>query len=563
MKELLKMKILLVEQISAHGNYLIYKKYYRLIIKRFHLQFKDMRIKKFICIAFLCHLALISFNSCSKDDIQNNVSNEQEENKFKKLSSVNIENIEGIKEEIPETRTPGSINANGKPTQKYFNNYVNLLSLNVKNDLTPDDEGKDIAFDFAFPEEEEKKGFVTHHFNSSEGGVNYDVYYKITEESTTTNGSNKGIISLATDENGKDNIDLNLTVFEKDELKKIINEGDKLTPLNNFDYSVNHPIGSVLFYLTYDPRDVETALSLPMIDANKYQFLTDEEYPSLYNEYEDNLYVSKEILIAATNENIYIFETIRNNVNSGYRLLRKYNRTTNEETPNEETHVHRTKIDMSRLTSIVNASIVINDTYQKTDSEASKSYFVYGNEEQSYKNYKTLYGVDLKDSIECLYATIDGVPSMYKINDRSAVNTYNACRMVLWAQDLEVKGIDGETYDKLPEYCQVDMVEGSNLYSGLGIKGKSFSVCFKGNIQEGSFLRFYTTIAGQNVLISTEMKEINLLQNTLHQMTLLVDAKTLADTIIKMKEQQASGASRANSNDFVELRVPSENLIIN
>lgn len=515
-----------------------------------------MRINNFISIAFISAFGLIS---CSKDNVTSEEGNEQEKSEFRKLASMNIETVEGNNEEIPGSRTAGSINENGKPTHIYYKDYVNLLSLKVTDKIDQSSEGKNYDFNFS------KKGYVTHKFNT-DGGVNYDVYYSISGETPNPNGSNSGIITLATNVN-QDPIDIKLTVFEKSELEKLTKKGDRLLGLQNFDYSVTDPegpMGSVLYYLTYDPFSKEK-LELPdYTNDTKYNFLLDspKKYEILSSEIEDDYFVSEEILIAATDDFIYVFETSKSSL-PGYILLRLYNR--NE--PDQSHIVDRIKIDMSRLTTLINASLIINDTYPTPNSSADYSYFVENNEALSIANFKEKYsGVDLTN-MKCLYATIDGVPSIYDINNRSDYNTSEPCRLILWADGLKVKGPNGSDYNKEPEATQVNMLDSERLFKGLGFKGNSYSVCFKGYILDDELLKFYAKIDGVNILISTEMKFPNhilyLSQNTLHQLTLLVDAKTLGETIAKMKEQQASGASRANSNDFVELRVPSENLIIN
>lgn len=530
-----------------------------------------MRIKNFISIAFISTFGLIS---CSKESVSSVEVNEPEKSEFKKLATINIASTEGTNQEIADSRTPGSINSNGYPTDIYYKSYVNLITTEA------DGTHNEVTHNFEVIDEEQRY-------------YNYDVYYKFIDGLEHDNEiSDKGTISLASKKDGSNSINIKLTSFLKKDLEKLENTGDKLYGLDNVSEK-----GSILYYLSYVPTEVGQAdennvrkLILPTIVDSKYNFLlttnNPENYTSLYNEIEDDYFLSKEILISATEEYIYVLETIKNETdsNNGYRLLRRY-----DITKEDNDKIHRMKIDMSRLTTIINASFVINDTHSSVSSpvDEANSYYKEDNIESSIDNFESLYvnnrvnnKVDLGE-MQCPYATIDGIPSVYRINDTTENNTTDPCRFVLWAKDLVVTGIDGNQYDKKATFGNVSIFDTMHKeYSGLGIQGNSYSVCFKGSLKSGSLLCFYVTVPYSykdnatsttnniNILISTKMhfsdgSTFNLVQNTLHHFTLLVDAKVLGKTIADMINQQASGASRANSNDFVELRVPSENLIIN
>ena len=92
-----------------------------------------MKIKNILSFVLVSVLGLIS---CSKDNVNSDMGGGQEETKFKKLASVNIGAAEGNKEEMPESRTAGSINDAGKPTKIYYENFVNLLSLDVTDNIS-------------------------------------------------------------------------------------------------------------------------------------------------------------------------------------------------------------------------------------------------------------------------------------------------------------------------------------------------------------------------------------------------------------------------------------------
>lgn len=511
-----------------------------------------MKIKDILSIAIILALGL---TSCSKDNVSQETENEPEKSEFRKMVSISLETEEGINEEVPESRTPGSINEDGKPTHVYYNDFVNLLSLNVNNNITESDINNIIDYDFV------KNGYETHNFI----GSSYELYYNVKEESSNANGSNSGIITLATGKNGENGVDIKLTVFKKSDLENLKLEEfeDMIYKLHNFDFTVEKPMGSILYYLNYNPFD-NNSVYLPEIDTEtvnkKYSFLRDDIHEKLYNESSEEYFVSKEILIAATNEKIYVLETQKDVIESerGYKLLRLYDRK-----KTEDQDVDRMKIDMSRLTTLINASLIINDTYPE-ENNSTNSYFVDGDTIKSQENFLEKYKVNLK-GMQCYYATIDGVPNIYNINSLEENNTEGSERMVLWAKDNYTTGIDGNVYEKLPTPGKVNMNEGERAYTGLGFKGNSYSVCFKGYIQSGSQLKFYATIDGVNLIIYTKMKGFPLEQNVLHQLTLLVDAAKLGETICNMKEDASSGTSRANGkgNGFIEIEVPSENLIIN
>lgn len=506
-----------------------------------------MEIKRYINFAIV---SVIVLASCSKNEDIQITTDMQEDNGFKKFASVIISNSEGSSNSIQESRTSASINQNNKPTSTYHLKYVNLLAAEVIDKLNVENPPTKYKFN------EKGAKFTTHYFTNSEGNANYDIYFKIKEEINNEGASNSGIITLSSDNQNEnlDDIDIRLTTFKNDVLQNL-QVDDMIYGINNFYFgSTGTPnengIGSILFYLTYNPHD--GLLSLPKIeDTNLINILADKEgkYTSIYNEYNDELFLSEELLIAATDENVYLFKTLKGVLNEGYKLLRKYNRA--------KTQIDKMKIDMERLTSIVNASFLIEDTYNE-DTNKDDSYFDPNNIAESLKKFEERYKISLSDMM-CPYATIDGVASEYNINNTDETNTSGACRMVLWAEDMFVIRPDNGKKDyKEPTIGAVSMKEGGKIYWGYGAQGNSYSVIFKGKVIDDNLLKFYVSnIGGKNIIISTKLKNLELLQNCAHHLTLLVKADDLAKFI------NSENTSRANSNDFVEFRVPSENLIIN
>lgn len=520
-----------------------------------------MKIKKIINLTLIATLGLAS---CSKnDDIQNTIDN-TESSDFKKLASVVVDSPEGTNESEISTRTSASINEKYNPTSKYYLNYVNLLAAEVGTNLIEKPEEENYTFTTS--------QLVKHEFTNNPSNTNYDVYFKIIDEKTNDGGSNSGTIILSSDNiedtndtQVKNDIKIKLTTFKDADLQDL-KVGEQINNINNFYFGGNNTngIGSVLFYLTYNPND--GVITLPEInkdeDGNEYDFLNilkkgnGYSVDKLYNENPDNLFVSEELLIAATNDKVYIFETIKNNVHNGYKLLREYDRDNSSDDFIKE---DRMEINMKRLTTIVNASFLIEDTYTNgvDNGYGGDSFYDPNDSVASLDTFEKRYGFRL-DGMTCPYATIDGVASTFDINNKSDKNTGNPCRVVLWAKGLEVKGPDGKSYTKEPHIGTVSMKTDSKVYWGFGANGNSYSVLFKGIIKDGNQLSFYTNIAGKNIIITTELYELTLLKNKAHNITLLVDAKKLKEAV-----KPNTLDTRANSNDFVELRVPSENLIIN
>lgn len=501
--------------------------------------------------------------SCSKNDTPV-TTDSSDENGFKKLASIELSSTEGTKDSIPGTRTPASVNEDFTPTTIYYGSSVKLLAVEVTDKLS---QGCDIEdYTFAGPK------VATHEFTTSDNNTkSYDLYYKFSEitDNEKDGGSLSGKITLSTDEAGNTGkIEINLTTFKLEDLKKI-DEGkaDRIKGINNFYYGGENSngIGNVLFYLTYNP--LGGSIYLPKIDKSELDFLKDGDHQTLYDEYTDKLFVSEEILIAATKDKVYVLKTLKKDANKGYIPLRIYDRK-------DKLPVSRMKIDMARLTTIVNASFFINDTHVNKNPNDPNSYFVEENKEESLKNFKTKFnlGFELVD-IVCPHATIDGVATKYDINNRESDNTSERGRMVLWSSFHEVKGIDGGTYDKQPkELADMSIKENANdVYKGLGLFGNSYSVIFKGDVYKDSKLQFYAQAKIKtansedektvNIKVFTEMTAFTLKQNTVHQLILLVNAETFANELKAIVNETRT--SRTNSNGYIEIEVPSENLIIN
>lgn len=502
--------------------------------------------------------------SCSKNDTPV-TTDSSDENGFKKLASIELSSTEGTKDSIPGTRTPASVNEDFTPTTIYYGSSVNLLAVSVTDTLS---QGCNIEnYTFAGPK------VATHEFTTSDNNTkSYDLYYKLSEITDNENngGSLSGTITLSTDEAGNTGkIDIKLTTFKLEDLKKI-DEGkaDRIKGINNFYYGGGNSngIGNVLFYLTYNPEG--GSISLPEINKSELDFLKDDSHQTLYDEYTDKLFVSEEILIAATKDKVYVLKTLKEDANKGYIPLRIYDR-------NDILPVSRLNIDMARLTTIVNASFFINDTYYTNKNPNDPdSYFDEESKENSLKKFGTKFNLGFELlGIECPHATIDGVATNYDINNRDDdKNTSGEGRMVLWSSNHEVTGINGQTYKKQPEFTNMSIkVNANDVYKGLGMFGNSYSVIFKGKVYNGSKLQFYAQAKIKtansedektvNIKVFTEMTAFTLMQNTVHQLILLVDAETFANELKAIVNETRT--SRTNSNDYIEIEVPSENLIIN
>lgn len=501
-------------------------------------------------------LASMAFTACENDKITDQTGQEVvTPDGFKLLSSISFTSELGESEDASaSTRTPAAVNEQGRPTGEYLLPFVNVLKTDVSNQPTASDKGHLVELGYTNAEQERHE-FV--------GGVKgkYDVLYKITENATQDAGcSVQGTITLKQAGSSSDGLTYTLTVFADDVVGK-----EKITS-NDFPYGkVSNGIyrGSSMRYLTYDavaePQSAGT-VTLPEITDEAIKSIVCQDGKNLYGEQADNLFLSNELLFCADANNIYVYEVIPyDNEYGGYELLRTYSRNENNGQP--------TAFKMERLTAIVSASFILVDEEDETFDPVT-SYLVEGDLSASAENFKTKFGTDLDlTTMECRYATLDNMHTVYNINDRSDSNTNTPGRVLLWGDGYSVTGNDGVEYtwdmlSKLSVDLSYNLSNGAA--KGVGIEGMSYCAVFKGpqSATKGGPVKFYVTVGGKNIVVTgIHSSGFAMNQNVAKHIILLVPAQSFADFYDGLSVS-ASAYSRSGNNDYAEFVVSGENVII-
>lgn len=472
---------------------------------------------------------------------------------FKLLSSITFSSELGESEDADaSTRTPAAVNDKGRPTGEYLLPFVNVLKTDVTNQPTAADKGHLVELGYTNAEQE-RHDFV--------GGVKgkYNVLYKITENETQVEGcSVQGTITLKQEGSSSNGITYALTVFADNVV------GEEKITTNDFPYDKAVPEGkyrgSSMRYLTYNAlAETESAgtVTLPEITNEDIKRIVCSDGKALYGEQADNLFLSNELLFCADANNIYVYEVIPyDNEFGGYQLLRTYSRTEDTSQP--------TAFKMERLTAIVSASFMLVDEEDETFNPAT-SYFVEGDLNTSATNFKSKFHTDLDlTSIECRYATIDGMNTKFNINDRSDDNTSEPGRLLLWGDGYSVTGNDGVEYtwdmlSKLSADLSYNLSNGT--VKGVGIAGMSYCAVYKGpqSATKGAPVKFYVTVGGKNIVITgIHTSGFAMNQNVAKHIILLVPAQAFADYYDGLPAVE----SRSGNNDYAEFVVSGENVII-
>lgn len=509
-----------------------------------------MKNNKIILCAFLASMA---FASCSENEFVHEQPGQGvvTEDGFKLLSSISFTSELGDSEDAPATRTPAAVNEQGRPTGEYLLPYVNVLKTDVSNQPTAADKGHLVELGYTNAEQER------HDFR---GGVKgqYDVLYKITENATQDAGcSVQGTITLKQAGSTSDGLTYTLTVFADDVVGKA-----KITS-NDFPYGrVSNGIyrGSSMRYLTYNAlTETQSAgtVTLPEITDEAIKSIVCKDGKALYGEQADNLFLSNELLFCADADNIYVYEVIPyDNEFGGYNLLRTYSRNENVSQP--------TAFKMERLTAIVSASFILVDEEDETFNPAT-SYFVEGNLNASADKFKTKFGTDLDlTTMECRYATLDNMHTVYNINNRDDNNTNTPGRVLLWGDGYSVTGNNGVeyTWDMISELSADLSYNLSNgAAKGVGIEGMSYSAVYKGpqSATKGGPVKFYVTVGGKNIVVTgIHSSGFAMNQNVAKHIILLVPAQAFADFYNGLAN---APSTRSGDNEYAEFVVPSENVI--
>lgn len=519
-----------------------------------------MKNRKFIWSALLVSIILMS---CSENDNiveQNTPEDTVTTDGFKILAATDFTSELGeiAEDASTETRTPAAVDANGRPTEQYMLNYVNVLKVD-REQPTTEDIGKFGTLSYLTGSQK----FEKHEFGT--GG--YEVEYDIVFDPTQYNGCTKnGTVTL---KHQNTEILLTLTVFETSKL-----EQDYIT-INDFPYGKTaSPRGSSLYYLTYDPREDDGIKKLPTLGNDMITAIVGTGLDGkLHHEQADNLFVSNELIFCADDTKLYVYEIVEAGGDyGGYHKIREYDLKT--------TTIQRTVLNMSRLTSMISASFMLVDDAEGI-YDAKTSYFD-GDLESSAAKFKETFNTDIDlTTIKCPYATADGMNTIFDIND-GIVSAPG--RLLLWGHEYSIVGNDGNTYGyddgNVVENAAVDLLysfpvqagEPLKVARGIGIKGMSYCAVYRGveNDTENQPISFYITVndggVSKNIKITGFTRNgYPMSANKATHIIMLIPAQDFVD-YVKSVGATGTGASntlsRTGDNGFSEFVVPSENVFV-
>ena len=516
-------------------------------------------------------MASLSFTACSSDnEIDEIVTPEVNDNEqiipttsYQALANFEIETKLGSSaNSATQSRTLGDVDESFRPGTKYYLDRIFMLALNPEEQPTRQDIGKNVVVDYS----KEKSTMKRHQLHNG----SYKLYYRLGDDVSEPNEqySRSGSIYLSPTLNGDDEEIFQLSVFELADLQ---NSKENHIKLNKFafDSGVSPVRGTTLRYTSYDPANVNDNLSAPAVDPSEtylsgqfvslpkvegLDFLSKDTDLDLVSECKDQYFSGSEFLIAADAEKIYLLKVVPvTNDHGGYFEVRSY--------PTPKGTAYPEQLELNRLTTIANASFMIT-----SDDAQTATYYAKGNPAQSVKNFKRNHGIDLS-TMTCPYAILDGINSRFFINEyKEADNTENPSRLVLWAEDQPVVGVDGQEYDKLPSLSNDVYYSTSSgaefVTRGFGMKGQSYSVVFQGiqNDLSDQMIAFYVNVEGVNVRLKAYMPHLGfaLNKNVARTFVVYVPETKFANIV---NENKARSASRA-SNEYVDLELPAGSVVV-
>ena len=529
-------------------------------------------------------VASLSLAACSSDELvedqSSNVAPEVPvEQGFQELGEFSVASKLGnLDTDKHVSKTALSVDINGRPSTVYPLNFVNLMKLS--GDVQPTSDCVGEVVDYAYNRDPE---IVRHDLlmNVATGQSSYKIYYKLSGITSNADkgASESGKITLSTDKNGSNSVTLDLSIFKLSDLAKV--DGEPVDPskhilLNQFAYDCGvegNLRGDALRYISYNPKDLEgdparsgsvyaasgKYVSLPEITEG-FDLLRDQELPrysKLYTEIDDKYFTSPEVLFASANGKIYLLSSVVKDTRAGgYYLKRTY--------PAPEGRVTPKNIEMQRLTTIVNTSLMIVDQ----DQFGEGSYFKEGNKTATLANFKKLFGVDLSD-LSCPYATFDGFNKTFYINDYKNIDrSEDRCRMVMWGEGMEAYLPVYDGISEIPSKVGVASMDlnfnfdDHNVRRGYGIKGNSYSVAFEGsqNDTQAQEICFWVNVDGAKVKVIATTPQDNGIafhMNTSHNVMVMVKASDFAQAVKDIK----AGANRS-ADGYGVLRVSADNVVV-
>ena len=519
-------------------------------------------------------LMSLGMASCSQDDMEekNVLPNEQTETAegFKTLANFTFgAEIGNPGEATLQSRTPADIDKLYCPTGEYPLDYVWMMAVN------PEKQPTGIGY--------QDLGYRHDPFavRRHEVGNRYTLKYKLNvTENDMRSSRNRGITYPGTiflQHGNSEPLEFRLSIFTK----KAINEATKThqIPLNSFAYAYRARYalrGTALRYTSYNPYEVGVNNDNRSNENLSGQYVTMPELTQYYGsqdnilkaglstgqklvtECKDEYFTGSEFLIAADDDGIYLLQVVNTEgENGGYFKVRQYKDMPTGTAQPEE-------LALNRLTTMINASFMLIDE----ENPDQNPYFKSESKEQTLKNFKQQYGVDLQD-LECPYATIDGVNTKFYINEYVKDDkTTEPGRLALWAKGHKVTAANGTEHEKKAEASmRIKYNNGAqdNTVSreGYGILGNSYSVAFMGNQgdNKNQNVSFWVNVDDAKIRISVPLAEgLALNRNYSHNIICYVPAGAFAQAVKDYKSGNLF--ARSNADGYVDLKLSSDCAVV-
>lgn len=424
------------------------------------------------CLSFM-------FAACSEDNNENFIENVTDDSvivdglEFKKLTTMELTSSLGsVVGSDLETRGPQDVDDKDRPLGRYPLDYLYILTTLPEHQPTKDDIYGNGTDSLGYVFENQTKFYIDGPFDLT---FSLDPNNVIDESGKYTDAGS-AYLKLP----GGSIVEVKLSITDKENLK------EEQIIMNDlaYDYCSEigvDPRGSSVYYTSYDVQN--PVCTLPE-DENQYAYdlwysmrkeLSKGFYPGtatkLNKEFGDKLFVSSELVAFAADDQLYVYE-VRTNAQNGYWFQYAFG--------SGET-MHKSSINMKRLTAAVNTSFVLTNGYTEGLTNVSPvSDLLAGLEKK--------YNVDLS-KMDCPYATLDGISYTFNANDgKFAKNcggvSIEGGHLLLW---------DAETEDRcaLANVMYTPSTDGTQSDFGLGIRGNAHAFVFKTGDLEGNMLAFW------------------------------------------------------------------------
>lgn len=424
-----------------------------------------------------CCLSMV-FAACSEDNNKVFVDNSDEEIpevvdglEFRKLTTMELTSTLGsVAGADLETRGPQDVDENSRPLGRYPLDYLYILTTLPERQPTVGDVNGDKELGNVF--ESQTKFHVDGPFDLT---FSLAPDNKIDESGMYTDAGS-AYLKLP----GGSIVEVKLSVTEKSNLSE---EQILLNDLA-YDYCSSisvDPRGSSVYYTSYDVQN--PVCTLPESDnqvAYDLWYNMRKELSKGFNpgtatkmnkEFGDKLFVSSELVAFAADDQLYVYE-VRSNSENGYWFQYAFG--------SGET-LHKSSINMRRLTAAVNASFVLTDGYTEGLTNISPV-------SDLLAGLKKRYNVDLS-KMECPYATLDGISYTFNANDGKYYKncggvSSEGAHLLLWDADTE----NGSA---LANVMYTPSTSGAQSDFGLGVRGNAHAFVFKTGEIVNDYLVFW------------------------------------------------------------------------